>query len=85
MGRECCQHTSLRSLWTAVFRTRAGALRRVLWSRSRCLPAVPTPVFLIIGLFAPRRLSLPSTSDGSLLHILPRLPIVSQAYDRSAV
>ena len=71
MGRGCCQQTSLSSLWTAVFRTRAGALRRVLWSRSRCLPAVPTPVSLVIGLFAPRRLSLPSTSDGSLPHISP--------------
>ena len=71
MGRDCGQHTSLSSLWTAGFRTRADTLRRRLWSRSRCLLAMPTPVSLGISLFTPRRLSLPSTSDGSLPHISP--------------
>jgi hypothetical protein len=66
LGRVFSQHTSPSSSWRAESRTGLVALGSAPPPRARCLRPVSVPVSLLMGLFAPRRLSLPSTPDGSL-------------------
>jgi hypothetical protein len=66
LGRVFSQHTSPSSSWRAESRAGLVALGSALPPRARCLRPVSVPVSLLMGLFAPRRLSLPSTPDGSL-------------------
>jgi len=68
MGSAFSQHTPPSSWWKAESRAGLVALWRALPPRARGLRPVSVPGSLLIGLFAPRRLTLPSTPDGSLPH-----------------